>query len=180
MKSLHFNLPFGNRTGGQNRKISDTNFPATFLFLVCDIVPGPRQALSQLLTPPASPWFYFSLPVAETSFELRPQTTDLPLSLECWDYGHEPHAPPVLFLKGRGWGSSVGRQGGSLKFLEAILESFLGSGEVFCFSLSFLFLIQGLTCNSEFSCLCLLSAKVIGMNHHTWHISEFCFICLTI
>lgn len=41
--------------------------------------------------------------------------------------------PPMLFLKGRAWGSSVGRQGESLKFLEAILESFLGFGEVFLF-----------------------------------------------
>lgn len=57
--------------------------------------------------------------------------------------------------------SSVGRQEESLKFLEDF-ESFFFWGGVAFDSES--------NCNSESSCLCLLTAKIIYMNHHSWHI----------
>lgn len=54
----------------------------------------------------------------------------------------------------------MGRQEESLMFLEVLLEGFLDLEEgLGFFWLWFLFLIQGLTFNSESSCLCLLMCQ---------------------
>jgi hypothetical protein len=117
---------------------------------------------------PGQPWLHRET-LSQTKQNKQNKTNTKPKSLSL--------SQPELFL----WSSklcSEGHESGDLWFV-SLLFVFVSETESHCVTLSVLELLMQakLASNSQkATCLCLLSAGIIGMHHYTWPPSHFNFV----